>query len=58
MILEWVDIQVKKLMSYGAVETNKMKFSETDFIWLMHIDENRKNSWLYELKKELQDGRL
>jgi hypothetical protein len=58
LILEWVDKQVKKLLSAGDIEINKLKFNETDFIWLMHIDENRKNSFLYELRKELQNDRL
>jgi len=55
---QWVEKQVKRLLAGGPVKINKMLLDRNDFIWLSHIIENRRNSFLHEAKTDASKERL
>ena len=51
LIVEWVEKMIAKLLKYGHIQVKNLEFEAADFIWLLHIIENRRQVFLFDEKK-------
>ena len=49
--MEWVEKMIAKLLKYGHIQVKNLEFEAADFIWLLHIIENRRQVFLFDEKK-------
>lgn len=51
LIVQWVEKMIGKLLKYGHIQVKNLEFEAADFIWLLHIIENRKQVFLFDEKR-------